>query len=90
MIIPVPKARRKARTYLAERGDFDMSLTRLHYLGLYKRRHAFEVRTVNADDLCVDKALPIVLIVTTKEVQYFQSYISLDIMYFVWEKKKKY
>lgn len=28
-----------------------MSLTRLHYLGLYKRRHAFEVRTVSADDL---------------------------------------
>lgn len=30
MIIPVSKARRLARTYLAERGDFDMSITHLH------------------------------------------------------------
>ena len=66
-----------------------MSLTRLHYLGLYKRRHAFEARTIVADGLCVDKALPIVLIVTAKEVTYLQNHVSLDIMYYFWDKKSQ-
>ena len=89
MIIPVSKARRLARTYLVERGDFDMSITHLHYLGLYKRRHAFEVNCDIPDGVVVDKGLPIVLIVTAKEVIYIQSGESLDIMYYFWEKKGK-
>lgn len=89
MNIPVYKARQLARAYLQERGDIDMSLVSLHYLGFYKRRHAFEVRFNYPDGLLVDKGLPIVLIVSAKEVIYLQSEESLDIMYSFWNKEEE-
>ena len=80
MILSVSKARALARAYLKQDETLDLSLTSLHYLGVYKRRQAFEVRFKYPEGLLVDPGLPIVLVVSAQEVQFVQSEQSFDIM----------
>ena len=80
MIISVSKARQIARNYLDSQDGFEPTTSSLHYLGTCKRRHAFEVRYKLPDNLLVDPALPIVLIVSAKEVIFVQSEESFEIM----------
>ena len=88
MILSIPKARTLALAFLKKDDSFDMSMTSLLYLSIYKRRCAFEVRFNYPDNLLVDAGLPIVLIISAKEVLKIQSEESFDIMDYCKSRKK--
>lgn len=84
----IPQARHLALFAVQKEYQVERSAFGLHYLGIYKMKHTFEVDFKISDGRVVDKGLPIVVLVTTSKIQIIQSGESLDIMYYFWDIKK--
>ena len=86
-MMTIPQARHRALFAVQKEYQVERPEIGLHYLGIYKMKHTFEVDFKISDGRVVDKGLPIVVLVTTSKIQIIQSGESLDIMYYFWDKK---
>lgn len=88
-MITVSQARIRARYAVMKEYSSERSEVGLHYLGLFKRKHAFEVFFKLSEDICADMGLPIVVLVTASIIQVIQSDVCFDILDYFREKNRK-
>lgn len=89
-MMTIPQARCRAQFAVQKEYQVERSAFSLHYLGIYKLKHAFEVDFKPKEGIVSEQGLPIIMLVAAGKIQIIQSGESLDIKYYFWEKKNRY